>query len=88
MFDLPYISENEVVTANDEYLSMLADQVEVARLRPTSGDLDIKDEWTMSSAGGVTFEDVAFKADDEEAAVRKAKQWLAVFFEREPDQIP
>lgn len=88
MADLPYISENEVVTANDEYMSMLADQVEVARLRPTSGDLDIKDEWTLSSAGGVTFEDVAFKAADEEDAVRKAKQWLAVFFEREPDQIP
>lgn len=77
-----------MVTANDEYTSLLADQAEVGRLRPTGGDLELEGEWTLASAGGVTFHDVAFVADDEEDAVRKAKQWLVAFFEREPDQIP
>jgi hypothetical protein len=84
---MPYIDADDVVIGNEPVIQIRADQVEVARLKQNETE-GLQGEWILSPAGGVTFANVAFEADDEEDAINKAKAWIESFFERESEQIP
>jgi len=86
MNDQPYMSEQDFGAHG---IGILADQVQVGRLRPTKSDSDdLGSEWTLTAQAPAFYRDVAFEAESKQDAINKAKEWLLTHFEREPSQRP
>jgi hypothetical protein len=78
-----YIGHSPDPAGKRDTFSITADQLEVAKLQPSQ---DIDGEWVLSSAGPVAFNNVSFRADNEDKAISDAKGWVDNYIRTErPD---